>query len=51
VKVWINSDGSVRRVEYIGGHPLLAQAAIIAVKNWRYELGAKETTSQVEVKF
>jgi len=30
---------------------LLAQAAIIAVKNWRYELGAKETTSQVEVKF
>jgi TonB family protein len=51
VKVWINSDGSVRRVEYIGGHPLLAQAAVKAVKNWKYELGAKETTSQVEVKF
>jgi len=51
LKVWINSDGSVRRVEYIGGHPLLAQAALRAVKNWKYELGAKETTSQVEVKF
>ena len=51
LKVWINSDGSVRRVEYIGGHPLLAQAALKAVKNWKYELGAKETTSQVEVKF
>jgi len=51
VKVWINSDGSVRRVEYIGGHPLLAQAALKAVKNWKYDLGAKETTSQVEVKF
>jgi TonB family protein len=51
LKVWINSDGSVRRLEYIGGHPLLAQAALKAVKNWKYELGAKETTSQVEVKF
>jgi TonB family protein len=51
LKVWINSDGTVRRLEYIGGHPLLAQAAIRAVKNWKYELGAQETTSQVEVKF
>ena len=27
LKIWISNDGSVRRLEYVGGHPLLAQAA------------------------
>ena len=51
LKIWINSDGSVRRLEYVGGHPLLAQAALKAVKEWKYEPGPKETTAQVELKF
>jgi TonB family protein len=51
LKIWISSDGSVRRLEYIGGHPLLAQSALKAVKDWRYEAASKETTSQVEIKF
>ena len=51
LKIWINSDGDVRRLEYIGGHPLLAQSALKAVKDWKYEPGPKETTAQVEVKF
>ncbi|HYL16213.1 MAG TPA: energy transducer TonB [Terriglobales bacterium] len=51
LKVWINADGSVRRLEYIGGHPLLAESALKAVKNWKYQSGARESTSQVEVKF
>lgn len=51
LKIWINPDGTVRRLEYIGGHPLLAQAALKAVKDWKYEPASKETTAQVEVKF
>ncbi len=51
LRIWISSDGSVRRLEYIGGHPLLAQSALKAVKDWKYEAASKETTSQVEVKF
>lgn len=51
LKIWITSDGNVRRVEYIGGHPLLAQAAVKAVKNWKYEPANKETTAQVEIRF
>lgn len=50
-KIWISSDGTVRRVEYIGGHPLLAQSALKAIKDWKYEPSSKETTAQVEVTF
>jgi hypothetical protein len=28
LKIWINPDGAVRRLEYIGGHPLLAESAL-----------------------
>lgn len=51
LRVWITADGSVRRLEYIGGHPLLAEAALRAVRNWKFEPVAKETTEIMEVKF
>jgi TonB family protein len=51
IKVWISPDGSVKRVEYIGGHPLLAESALKAVKTWKYEPADKETNQVVEVKF
>jgi TonB family protein len=51
LKIWISPDGSVRRLEYVGGHPLLAESALKAVKGWRYETNAKETTAMVEVRF
>lgn len=51
MRIWISGDGTVRRVEYIGGHPLLAESALKAIKTWRYESGTKETTSVVELKF
>ena len=50
-KLWINPDGTVRRVEYVGGHPLLAESALKAVKSWIYESSEKESTASVEVKF
>jgi TonB family protein len=51
LKVWINADGIVRRLEYIGGHPVLAESALKAVKDWQYEPAAKESTTIVELKF
>lgn len=41
--VHISPDGSVRKVDVLGGHPLLAQAAAESVKHWKYQPGADET--------
>ena len=51
LKVQIAPNGSVRRVECTGGHPLLAQAAIEAVQTWKFEPAAKETTQTVNIDF
>lgn len=51
LKIWINPDGTVRRLEYVGGHPVLAESALRAVKSWKYEPAAKESTTTVELKF
>lgn len=51
IKLWITPQGNVRRSEYIGGHPLLAQAAIESLKDWKYEPLSRETTAVVEVRF
>jgi protein TonB len=32
----ISKDGSVQQLEVMSGHPLLVQAALDAVKQWRY---------------
>jgi TonB family protein len=51
LKIWITADGVVRRVEYLGGHPVLAESALEAVKNWRYEPAAQESELVLEIKF
>jgi TonB family protein len=51
LKVWIRADGTVARVEYIGGHPLLAESAVNAVRKWKFEPASAETTMQLELKF
>jgi TonB family protein len=51
LRVWVTSQGDVRKVEYIGGHPLLAESAVRAVKNWKFEAIARETTEIVTIKF
>ncbi len=35
--------GPVRRLEYIGGYPLLAESALKAVENWRYDSGQRSS--------
>jgi protein TonB len=33
----IGTDGKIRKVNVVSGHPLLTQAALDAVKQWRYQ--------------
>jgi TonB family protein len=43
VQVTIEPNGSVKETKVIGGHPLLADAAVRAISKWKYEPGAEET--------
>lgn len=51
VKVLVERDGTVKEVEIVGGHPLLAEALARAVKQWKYQPAAKETTEVVKFSF
>ena len=50
LEVTVASNGAVRSVRVVGGHPLLAEAAVSAVKQWKYEAGS-ESKQIVDVKF
>jgi TonB family protein len=43
LQVTIMSSGLVRDIKILGGHPLLADAAVKAVQSWRWESGHDET--------
>lgn len=51
VDVLVNSSGSVKSVELRGGHPVLAQAAISAVRKWKWEPASHDTREPIEVRF
>jgi len=51
VEVLVAPDGSVKTVDIKGGHPVLAQSAVNAVRRWRWEAAAHESREVVEVKF
>ena len=51
VQITIDKNGMVKNTKLVGGHPILAGAAMDAVRKWRYESGAEETTGVVEFHF
>jgi TonB family protein len=51
IEVTIGADGSVKKARVMGGNPLLAGAAMEAIKQWRYEAGAKETVEVTDFYF
>jgi TonB family protein len=51
VQVTVAPNGTVKNVTLVGGHPVLANAALDAVKKWRYEARNEETTGIVEFHF
>lgn len=51
LELLIARDGSVKDVRVIGGHPVLAEAAVRAVKGWQYEPADKETKIVTRIAF
>ena len=51
IEVVIAPDGRVRSARVVGGHPLLVQACLDSVRDWRYEPASEETTQIVEFEF
>lgn len=51
VQVTIDKTGTIKNTKLVGGHPILAGAAMDALRKWRYEPGPEETTGIVEFRF
>ena len=51
VQVTVSPNGTVKDAKVVGGHPVLASAALEAVKKWRFEPAAVESTGVVDFKF
>jgi TonB family protein len=49
--VLVAPNGVVKSVEVKGGHPLLAQAAQNALREWKWEPSPRETHETVELRF
>lgn len=51
IEVRVSPDGRVKATRVLGGSPVLANAALDAVRMWRYETSSKETAEIVELDF
>ena len=51
IEAKIAPDGHVEDTRVVGGSPLLVNAALDALKKWRFEAAPKETTEVVEFTF
>lgn len=43
ISVTVAPNGSVKEAHVVGGHPLLANEALMAAKKWRFEAGPSDT--------
>jgi len=50
-EVVVAPNGKVTSVEVKGGHPLLAQAAQEALRQWKWEAASRETHETIELHF
>jgi len=51
IEVIITPDGKVKSTRALGGHPLLVQACIDAVKEWKFVAAPEETTQVIGCEF
>ena len=51
VSVVVAPNGTVKSTKVVGGHPLLVNAAMDAVKKWKFEASPEESTGVVEFRF
>jgi TonB family protein len=51
IEVVVASNGSVKEARVVGGHPVLANAALDAAKKWRFEPSSGESTGVIDFRF
>jgi TonB family protein len=51
IEATVAPDGHVKATRAVGGSPLLVDSAEKALKNWKFEAGAKETLEVIEFDF
>lgn len=51
VLVVVAPNGNLKSTKVVGGHPLLVNAAMDAIKRWKFEPAPEESTGIVEFKF
>jgi TonB family protein len=51
VEIVVAPNGSVKDARVVGGHPVLANAALDAAKKWRFEPASVESTGVIDFKF
>jgi protein TonB len=51
VQIVIGTDGKIKEVKVIGGHPLLVDAVQDALKNWKYVPASSEATAILQFSF
>lgn len=44
-------DGNVKDTKVMGGNPILVNAAIDALKKWKFEVSSEESAGTIEFKF
>ena len=51
IEVVVAPNGTVKDARVVGGHPVLANAALDAAKQWRFEPASVESTGVIDFKF
>lgn len=51
LQVTIAANGTVKSAKVVGGHPLLVDPAMDAVRKWKFEPGPEDSTQIVECRF
>jgi len=51
IEVVIAPDGHVKTSRAVGGHPVLVQSCLDAVKDWKFDTAPEETTQMIEFDF
>jgi TonB family protein len=51
IEVVVGPNGVVKEARIVGGHPVLANAALDAAKKWRFEPAGTDSTGVIDFKF
>ena len=51
IQLTVAANGSIKDAKLLGGHPVLAGAALDAVRKWRYDAAPAESTGIVVFRF